>query len=822
MTRWARMGFRTFHRNTGLALAVFAILALGIAANTATLNLIYGYLLAPLPYPHADRLVTVYFTTAKTTGSQGMSYPTYFDLRARTTAMSDAGMYQPESLNLIEGGRSVHALGAAVSASLFTTLGVHPQIGRVFGPAANRSGAAGEVVVSYRLWSRLFDRNPAVLGRVVTLNDAAYTVIGVMPPTFQFPAATTDLWLPYAVSAFDHDPGNLTAWNDTMVARLAPGETIARLATESRAVLNRQLAHFPDATAIPLLGKLGMRIRVTPLRSALLGELDEQLILAQLATGILLVLVWFNLANLFIGHALRRRGELVVRRVLGAETRALFRQLLADSLAPCLSGGIVGLLLGEAFVRVLLASGFGDTELSFPLQDWAIALGIALFLALLSALVFALAGLFFIRHQELGQALRQADARGANGRGEHRVRAGLAVTQLALAAALIGAGAMLARSLGNLDAVRLGFQPQNVLTFQVQIPPTAAGTEPPDLVTRLAALRGSLTRLPGVTAASVAGDVPFDGNQSPGSAYPYPFDGRHTPAVYRLLADAGYFETFDIPLLAGRAFAPRDGLSRTPSAVVDVHAARALFGTMDVVGREFSVNDPNDVRPGLLFRIVGIVAHTRQAHLAGGGGAGAVYVDLQQTVDPSRPGWSWASPTWYVAVRTPLDPAAILPALRQVVNRTLPDVPLYDVRTMKQRLAGELAPRRSMTALMVMFALGALMVAAVGLYAVQSYAVGERLPELGVRAALGADGGRLRALVLREVLVLLVSGLAVGICGVIALGRALSAMLYGVHAADPPSLALVVVVLSVTAVLAGWIPARRAGRVPPMEALRDR
>lgn len=814
---------RPFRRDTGFALAVLAILALGIGANTATLNLIYGYLLAPLPYPHAGRLVTVYFTSLETPGNQGMSYPTYFDLRAQTTAMADAGMYEGRNLNLVEGGQAEHARGAAVSASLFTTLGVPPLLGRVFGPSANRLGAARSVVLSYRLWSRLFDRDPAVLDRVMTLNDIAYTVIGVMPPTFQFPDSATDLWLPKEIAGFDRNPHNLTAWDDTMIARLAPGVTPGRLGTQSQAVLEREIAHFPDPRFVLLFSKWGMRIVVKPLRGALLGNLHERLILAQLATAMLLLLVWFNLANLFITRALQRRGELTVRRVLGAETRVLFRQLLAETLVPCLAGGLAGLVLGEALVTILLHSGFGNAGLAFPLRDWGVAAGIALFLALASALVFSLAGLYFIRRQDLGQALREADARSAGGRSEHRVRAALAITQLALAAALIGAGAMLARSLVNLDAVTLGFQPQHVLTFQVQIPPIATGAGPSDLVTRLAALHRAVAQIPGVTAATVASAVPFADQQfGPGSAFPYPFDERHTPVVDRVVADSGYFKTMDIPLLDGQLSAPLDAASRAASAVVDLQAARALFGTPDVVGREFSINDPNDTRPGLLFRIVGIVAHAREASLAGDDSVGAVYVDLRQTVDPSRRGWSWVLPTWYVAVRTPLAPAAIIPAIQQAVSQTLPGVPVYDVHSMTERLAGELAPRRSMTALVLIFALGALAVAAVGLYAVQSYVVGQRRPELGIRAALGADSSRLRTLVLREVMVLLAIGLGVGLCAVVALGRALSAVLYEVHAVDPLTLILVMIVLSVTTMLAGWIPARRASRVPPMEALRGR
>ncbi|MGA7540918.1 MAG: ADOP family duplicated permease [Steroidobacteraceae bacterium] len=814
--------FRPFRRNPGFALAVLVILALGIGANTATLNLIYGYLLAPLPYPHANRLVNVSFTAEQIPGNLGMSYPTYFHLRDETTAMADAGMYQPESLNLVEPGQAVHVSGAAVSASLFTTLGVRPLIGRVFGSQANQPGAAGAVILSYRLWSRLFDGNSAALGRAVKLNDAAYTVIGVMPPAFQFPDADTDLWLPKLIGPFDHEQDNLTAWNDTMIARLAPGRSAARLATQSRAVLERELAHFPVPKDIPGLRKMGMRIRVMPLRSALVGNLHERLVLAQVATLMLLLLVWFNLANLFIAQALKRRGELTVRRVLGAETRVLFRQLLAESFLPCLLGGIAGLLVGEALTRVLLRSGFGNSALAFPPRDWGVTAAIALLLALLSALVFSLAGLYFIRRQDLGQALREADARSAGGRSEHRVRAALAITQLALASALIGAGAMLARSMLKLDAVNLGFQPQHVLTFQVQLFSADADTAPSDLVARLTALHRALAQVPGVTAATVTNSVPFDDQPAGDGAYPYPYDGEHNPALDAVVADPDFFKTFDIPLLAGRQFAPEDTVSQEGVAVIDVQAARELFGTIDVVGRRFNFDDENDSRPGLLFRVIGIVAHTRHAHVAGGRHMGIVYVARRQTVDPSRPGWSWAFPNWYVAVRTPLDPAAILPALRQAVGRALPGVPVYDVRSMDERLASVLAPRRSFTALVLMFALGALAVAAVGLYAVQSYAVSERRPEFGIRAALGADGERLRTLVLREVIVLLVIGLTIGLCGVVALGRLLSSLLYGVRAADPSSLILVLVVLSLAALLAGWIPARRASRVPPMEALRDR
>lgn len=822
VTRWAEGLIRGLRRNPGFMLAVLVILTLGIGANTATLNLLYGYLLAPLPYPQSERLVSVSFTSDQLPGNLGMSYPTYFDLRAQTSAMMGAGMYRLRSLNLVDGARAVHVRGAAVSASLFTTLGVRPLLGRVFGSDANQPDGPQAVVLSHGLWSRLFNRNPGLIGRVVRINGIAYSVIGVMPPAFQFPDPQTDLWLPKAVGAFEHNPHDLTAWHDMMIARLAPGFSAAQLATQAQAVLDRELAHFPDPSAIPLLGKLHMRLAVTPLRSALVGELQERLVLVQLATGMLLLLVWFNLANLFITRALTRRGELVVRRVLGAEARVLLRQLLRESLPPCLLGGVAGLLLGEALLRVLVGSGFASAALAFPLRDWGMAAGIALLLALLSALVFSLAGLYFIRRQDLAQALREADARSAGGRGEHRIRAGLLIIQLALASALIGAGAMLARSLLKLDAVTLGFQPQHVLTFQVQIPQSDAVTASSGLEARLASLESALARVPGVTASTVAGDVPFDGETSGYTVFPHPFDERHTPQLYPVVTDSGYFKTFQIPVLAGRVFGPEDVGSEEGPAVIDVRAARELFGTTNAVGRQLNFDDANDSRPGLLFRVVGVVAYTRNAHVAGRENKGVVYLDRAQTLGPIHPAWSWAAPTWYVAVRTRLPPAAVLPALQRTVSQVLPGVPVYDVRSMTQRLAGDLAPRRGLAALVLIFALGALAVAAVGLYAVQSYSVGQRRPELGIRAALGADAGRLRMLVLREVSLLAAIGLAVGLCGVVALGRVLSTVLYDVHAADPPSLILVVVVLIVTALLAGWIPALRASRVPPMEALRDR
>ena len=809
-------------RKPGFALAVILILALGIGANTATLNLLYGYLLAPLPYPQAGRLVNVFFTTKQTPGNLQMSYPTYFDLRTETTGMTDAGMVKTKNLNLASGARLAHVRGAAISASLFTTLGVRAALGRVFGAGADEPGAAPEVVLSERLWSRLFDRSPKALGRTVRLNGRAYTVIGVMPRRFQFPNAQTDLWLPKVISSFDRQPYNLTAWHDAMIARLARGVSPRQLAIQSQAALDREIAHFPDPTAIPLFKTMGMRIAVTSLRSALLGKLHERLILAQIATGLLLLLVWFNLANLFIARALARRGELIVRRVIGADTQILFRQLFAESLTLSLAGSLAGVLLGEVLLRVLLHTGFANNAVAFPLRDWALAAAIAVGLALLSALVFSLAGLHFVRRQDLSQGLRDADARSTGGRGEHRLRAALVVTQLALAFALSGLGVMLVHGLMKLDAVSLGFQPRHNITFQIHMPLGNESGQRTRLRTQLTQLRRALLRVPGVQADTIASDVPFDGQSMGNAAYPNPYDGKHRPNVFPIVTGPGYLRTLGVHLLSGRMFTARDAVSNAGEALIDATAARELFGNLDVVGRQFNFNAPNDSKAGLLFRIIGVVADSREAHLGSRKPIGIVYIDRDQVLQMKGRVFSWAIPTWYIVVRTPLSTAAILPALSRIVASIMPGVPIYGVRRMRQRLSAKLAPRRAVTVLVLMFALGALSVAAVGLYSVQSYLVGQRTPEFGLRAALGADRTQLRGLVLREAGWLLLLGSVLGMCGVVVLGRLFSASLYDVPGADPFSLLLVVVVLGVITLLAGWLPAQRASRVPPMEALRDR
>ena len=806
-------------RRPGFAIAVILTLTLGIGANTATLSLLYSYLLAPLPYPQAGRLVDVYVTSKAYPGHTfGMGYDTYFALNADANGMASAGMSEIKSFNLESDSGGEHVVGAAVSGSLFTTLGVHPVLGRVFDANADRPGAARQVVLSYSLWKRLFNSAPDALGRTLRLNGSAYTVVGVMPAQFRFPERDSALWIPVVFPPSDGGTVGFSFGQVGMTARLAPGVTPEQLRTRARSVLARQIARYPS-TLETQVRWFGPDIGVQELRTTLVRQLGHRLNLAQWVTGLLLALVWFNLANLFVARALARRDELLMRQVLGADTWALLRELLFENLLLCALGGALGLAGGHALLAILLRTGFGSTQFAFPEHVWQAAALIAFSLALLSALVFSLTGLFFIR-RDLAGALKDADAHSIGGRGELRIRTALVTAQLALAAALCATSAMLAHGLMRLERVRLGFQPAHVLTMQMYFPRGYVATSPA-LASLFAHINSAVTRLPGVQDATIANQIPFGHPPMCSILLPYPDARPHTsaqPLMFNTVADRGYFQTMGVPLRAGEEFAAD---ANQAGMVIDAAAARALFGTPDSVGRMLTFDTAHDlaIPKQALIQVIGIVGDTRLAYtIPGLHCEGVVYRSLAQVLRTPDPPPRWP---WYLAIRTPLPAAVMLPQLHRVLAQVAPGVPMYDVRSLDDRVAENMRPHRSIVTLGLLLAGGALAIAAVGLYAVQSYAVPRRRAEFGIRSALGATRKSLLRLVLRQTLALLILGMVIGLGGAAVLGRVFAGALYGVREFDPLAALLVVSVLSLTTLLAGGIPAWRASRVSPMEALRE-
>ncbi|MHB8424907.1 MAG: ABC transporter permease, partial [Gammaproteobacteria bacterium] len=492
---------RTLARRPGFALAVVLILALGIGANTATLSLLYRYFYAPLPYPTANHLVDVHFVFPNEGMLDAVSVPAYSALRTQAPALQNSALFQEgRGFNLLRGQNTLRVAGISCTASLFATLGVSPVLGRVFSRSSEAPGAQPVIVLSYRMWDEVLHRDPQVIGQTLHLNGRLYTVIGVMPRGFWFPSRSNLFWVPLTLAKKEYGLDYLGTVNYNMIGRLAPGAGLQQLNVQMHALLQQMVARIPSSEERAYFQSHHVQLLSQFWRIHLVGEFHQSLILMQLATALLILLAWFNLANLFVTRALARRGEMTIRRVLGVSTRRLFADLLVESLTLCAVGTALGLVLGHLMVILLQHSGLLSGGSVVPTQTWWPSIAVASGLGVLSSLVFAAAGFYFARHQDLSQALREGDARASHGSGERRTRAGLVVLQVALACGLSGMGLMLARSLLHLNAVDLGFQPQQVMTFEVDLPSSDYG--PKQMVATLSQLREKLREVPGVSSAS--------------------------------------------------------------------------------------------------------------------------------------------------------------------------------------------------------------------------------------------------------------------------------------------------------------------------------
>lgn len=805
---------RIFGRKPGFALTVVLILALGIGANTATLSLLYRYFYAPLPYPDAQRLVRVQFSNHYWGTLNSLSLPVYRAIRTQAPAVQDAAVYNWSGFNLAMGSRSLRVGGIVSSASLFSTLGVAPLMGRVFSASSEQPDAEPVVVLSYGMWDELLHRDPQVIGSTLRLDNRVYTVIGVMPESFWFPSRKAMFWAPLTLSEADFAPKQIGDFDYNVITHLKTGADISQLAAQANALFAKEAS---SAAADGEQIKAGeFRARPFSWRDWLVGQFHQSLLLMQLATGLLILLAWFNLANLFVTRALARRGELVLRRVLGADSRRLFGQLLTESLGLCAIGTVAGLLVGRLLVVLLERSGFVNGVNVASGNGWGLPLAVACGLGIVSALVFATVGFYGTRHQDLSLALREGDARASHSRGERRTRSALIVLQVAFACALCGMGLLLARSLLNLNGVNLGFHPQHALTLELNLP--ASQYPPPQSGVALTALRAKLTALPGISAASISSHVPFDNSQDDYGIFPYPWNHHTSAQLFTTLADGGYFRALGMPLLTGRTFSDADRNSGAGVAVIDTLAAKQLFGTTQVLGRQFTIG--NVARPDSLFTVIGMVNPVHRERVGKSPGEGSVYLDRSQVLNFVNPLWA-NQQHWIVSARSLLPPDRILPLIRDAAGNILPGIPVYGVQTMDQRVAQQLAQRRGLALLVGFFSLSALLLAAVGLYAVQNYAVSQRTREFGIRAAIGADRSKLLRMVLSEAGQVLVMGVVLGLGGMVAMAEAFASTLYGISPMDPATMLIVLGVLAAALLLAAWLPAWRASRVPPAVALRQ-
>jgi predicted permease len=806
-----RYGFRALAARPGFALAALATLALAIGANTLVFSLIDGIYLSPLPYRDDAKLVDME-NQYRNMGldATGASIPDYLDRREGMKSIVESGLFTGENFNLAIDGAPERAHGVRATPSLFATLGVAPALGRAFTEGEAEPGADRVVVLGDAMWRNRFGADPAIVGRDIRLDGESYRVVGVMPRGFMFPDRETALYVPFAFTPAQKADTERGHEFSTSIARLAPGATIADAKNEANLIVRRNLDRLgsigSDGTRFSTFMKsAGFTIDVRPLRTLLAGDHSRMLVLLQLAVGLVLLIACANIANLMLTRLSARQKELSVRTALGASRSRLARQLLIEAVLLALAGAVLGIGIALAGQKLVAMSGLMPDWVTLGIDLRVLAFTFAV--AVAAGLLFGLAPVLSAGLAKPQQVLREAGRLGGGGRGARATRGALVVVQIALAIALLASAGLLVRSFANVIEESPGFDSRGVLTAAISLSPAKY----PDDGAKANAVHRileSARALPGAAAVGVIDERPMSGAIS-GSSYRIAgLTIDATPHAFERTVDEDYFKAMGIPLIQGRTFEPSDWTSANKVAVVDELFAKKRFPNGDAVGHILDLDRPGVT--GQQYTIVGVVGTTKNGDLGETISQETFYLDYGQS----------PAGTLTLILRSAGPPGALVQPLREAVRSVDPEQPLFDVMTLDQRVHLSLTGRRVPMQLIGLFAALALVLAAIGIYGVLAFAVAQRTGEFGVRMAIGADAGRIRRQVLADGVRLLLPGLAIGIAGAIALGLVLRSQLFGVGAVDFPSLGLVVAVLGAIALLACWVPARRAAKTAPLEALR--
>ena len=809
-----RFALRQLLKNPGFTAVAVVTLALAIGANTAIFSVVNGVVLRPLPYPESDRLVWLAEKGPDWTGGS-LSVPNYLDWREGQDLLEHFGVYTWNNFTLTGVGEPAQLAGALASAEVLAALKVPPQLGRWYSPDEDKPGAGPGALISHALWQGRFGGDSGIVGRAVVLDGRAHTVVGVMPAAIAFPDAV-DLWVP--VGPATAQPG----WQDRGnhpgiygVARLRPGATLEAARAALDAVAARLAERYPESNK-------NRGAAVERLLDHEVGEAPRALWTLFGAVVLVLLIACANVANLLLARAAGRQKELAVRAALGAGRWRIVRQLLTESLLLAGVGAAAGLLLAQWGLGLILALGRDSIPRAAEVALDGRVLVFSAGVAVLSAVLFGLAPAWQGSRPDAHAALKDA-ARGTTA-GRARLRRSLTVAEVALTLLLLVGAGLLLRSFHRLRSVDPGFAYERVISFRTSLPerkyPTIA-----DQSRFFQALLGNIRAIPGVAAASVASQLPLDGNSWDTT---FLIEGRPEPPPHERpsmevhLVGTDYFQAMGIPLVRGREFTERDNREHLRGGgreedwaaglnvvVIDREFARRHFPGEDPIGRRVRLPwGEADKAP--VATIVGVVGRVREDSLRETGGKVQAYFPYLQ-----MPGRGMA-----VVVKTAASPAAVVPVLRQQVAALDREQPIYEVRTLAELREGNLAPGRLNAVFTGTFAAVALVLAVVGLYGVLAYAVTQRRREIGVRMALGAQRRQVLGLVVREGMGLAGAGVAIGVLAALAATRVLRGFLYDVTPLDPVTFAAVVFALTVVAFLACVIPARRAAKVEPMEALR--
>jgi putative ABC transport system permease protein len=801
-----RYALRMCVRAPGFTVVAILALALGIGANTAIFTIVNAVLIERLPFHDPGRLVMVWEDNVRRPGHPNTVGPANFlRWQERATAFEQmAGFYEYRA-NLTGSGEPEEIVAQDVTSNFFSTLGVGPLLGRTFLPAEGPDGKDRVVVLTHALWQRRFGSDPAIIGRTIHVNARPFTVVGVMPPDVSlFVKAGSlvgkppDMWTPFAFTAAHREPRGRYMM---ALARLKPGTPLTAAQSQMDTIAAGLTAEFPQFDT-------GWGIKLVPVHDQLSGELRPALLVLSGAVAFVLLIACANVANLLLARGAVRQREIAIRGALGAPRARMIRQLLTESIVLGAAGGLFGLLVAQWSLALLLAlspvdlTALGHVTLSYPVLGFTAA--VSLVTAILCGLAPAFEGSRADVQESLNDGARQV---GASTR-HRRLRHSFVVAEIALAVVLlVGAGLML-RSFEGLRQVSPGFDAHDVLTMRVSLPAAKYG----DSAARLRFFRNVVARvgeLPGVRAAGAISYLPFAGLGAATGftivGQPPPGPGQE-PVVDVKVCDNGFFRALNVPLLRGRLFT--DGEMREASHVVIINETMAhrYFPDSDPIGRQVNIAMMSPIVPTTIIGIVGDIKNT-------------------ELTTESRAMSYWPHPelvmgAMTLTVRTAADPLALAPSVEAQVYALDKDQPVSDVKTMDQWIATSLAAARFSSMLLTVFAGLALLLAAIGIYGVMSYLVSQRTPEIGIRLALGAERRDITRMIVANGTRLALAGLGIGVVLAAALSRTLTSLLFQTAPTDPSTFAAVAGVLGAVAIVASYLPARRAARITPVEALR--
>jgi putative ABC transport system permease protein len=803
-----KFGLRMLLKSPSMSIVATIALALGIGANTAIFSVVNAVLLRPLPFPNPDSLVALFETDTQRARVRGShSYPNFFDIRTQNTTFERVAAYHSSDFIMTGRGEPARLQGSVVTADLFPLLGVAPIMGRTFLPDEDNPGGGRVIVLSQQLFQKRFNSDPSVLNQSITLNGGSYTVIGVMPASFEFPIQNdpVELWTTIAGDASGKEPvtNQRGAHFLGVIARLKPNVTPEQAQSELTAIAARLEQQYPDTNT-----RRGLRLESA--LAALVGDVRPALLILLGAVACVLLIACANVANLLLARATGRHKEMAIRAALGASRLRVIRQLLIESILLSLLGGAVGLLLAVWWSDLLIALGKEDIPRAVHVEmDWRV-LGFTFGVSVLTGLIFGLFPAFHSSKTDLVESLKDGGRGTSEGGRRTRTRNVLAVGELAIAVVLLVAAGLLVQSLWRLQNVNSGLQPENLLTFNLAVPEKKYNSERQTQF--FSELKTRLESSPGVQAASSIFPLPLSGDRF---SISFQIEGREVepkdePSADLFMTGVGYFRAMGIPLIKGRDFEHRDVHGATPVTIITEEFARQYFPNEDPIGKRIhpgiSTYDDDD---STMREIVGVVGNVRNRGL-NTPPTPAYY--LPQTQVPFS--------QMVIVVKATGDPHSLISGVTKEVAAMDPDLPLFGVKTMEEYLSASVASPRFNTTLLSIFAAVALVLTMVGLYGVMSYSVAQRTNEIGIRLALGAQPRDVLLMIVKQGSLLIVLGLGIGLLGAYAATRLISSLLFGVTAKDPITFVVAAVVLALVALLACYIPAWRATKVDPLRALR--